>query len=120
MKTKTLTPRFVESIPDVIDDGVLYVSMGFASAMHRCACGCGEEVVTPLSPTGWQLYFDGENVSLKPSIGNWGFRCRSHYWIRAGKIRWSNSMSESFKLPHCSGHRRRRQRRKRNQTFTLF
>jgi len=34
-------------------------------------------VVTPLSPTGWSLIFDGETVSLYPSIGNWNFPCRS-------------------------------------------
>lgn len=95
MKSMVLKPLFVESFPDLIDDDVLYVSMSFASAVHRCACGCGQEVVTPLSPTDWKLYFDGENVSLEPSIGNWGFPCRSHYWIRGGKIRWSGSMSES-------------------------
>ncbi len=95
MRTTRLKPLFVESVPEVIDEGVLYVSMSFATAMHRCACGCGEEVVTPLSPTDWQLHFDGENVSLEPSIGNWSFRCRSHYWLRAGTIRWSGSMSKA-------------------------
>ncbi len=95
MRAAFLRPRFVESVPEVIDEGVLYVSMTFATAMHRCACGCGEEVVTPLSPMDWQLRFDGENISLEPSIGNWSFRCHSHYWIRGGKIRWSGSMSEA-------------------------
>jgi hypothetical protein len=95
MKTNQLAPLFVETIPDIVDDGVLYVSMSLASVIHRCACGCGQEVVTPLSPTDWQLYFDGENVSLEPSIGNWGFPCRSHYWIRGGKVRWSGSMSDT-------------------------
>ncbi len=74
MRTVVLKPLFVESLPNLIDDGILYVSMSFASAVHRCACGCGQEVVTPLSPTDWQLHFDGENVSLEPSVGNWGSR----------------------------------------------
>ena len=95
MKTNQLASLFVETIPDIVDDGVLYISMSLSSAIHRCACGCGQEVVTPLSPTDWQLYFDGENVSLEPSIGNWAFNCRSHYWIRAGKVRWSGSMSDT-------------------------
>jgi hypothetical protein len=51
-------------------------------------------VVTPFSPTDWKLYFDGENVSLEPSIGNWSFPCRSHYWIRGGEVRWAANMSK--------------------------
>ena len=93
MRATRLAPLFVESIPDVIEEGVLYLSLTFDTATHRCACGCGGEVVTPLSPTDWKLYFDGENVSLEPSIGNWSFRCRSHYWLKAGNIRWSGSVS---------------------------
>jgi hypothetical protein len=93
MRFTQLSPHFVETIPEAVEPGVLYVSMSLASAIHLCACGCGQEVITPLSPTDWKLYFDGENVSLEPSIGNWSFPCRSHYWIRGGKVRWSGSMS---------------------------
>ena len=87
-------PQFVESVPETLEAGVLYVSMGLSSAIHLCACGCGHEVITPLSPTDWKLCFDGENVSLDPSIGNWSFRCRSHYWIRGGAVRWSSPWSD--------------------------
>ena len=94
MKSVLLTPRFVESIPEELEVDVLYVSMTFATAMHLCACGCGREVVTPLSPTDWKLWFDGEHVTLDPSVGNWSFPCRSHYWIRQNGIHWAASMSE--------------------------
>jgi Family of unknown function (DUF6527) len=90
------TQQFVEFVPDVLEDGVLYVSMSYAVAAHKCACGCGCEVVTPLSPTDWRLIFDGENVTLDPSIGNWSFPCRSHYFIRQGKIQWASHMSEDM------------------------
>jgi Family of unknown function (DUF6527) len=93
MTLTQLIPRFVETIPEALEPGVLYVSMSLSNAIHLCACGCGQEVITPLSPTDWKLYFDGENVSLDPSIGNWSFPCRSHYWIRGGKVRWAGSMS---------------------------
>jgi len=95
MRQSRLATRFVETIPETIDEGVLYVSMEYALTMHLCACGCKEEVVTPLSPTDWQLFFDGEAVTLKPSIGNWSFPCRSHYFIRGNRIKWSVSMSDS-------------------------
>ncbi len=88
-----LESRFVEYVPEQLAEGVLYVSMTYATAAHLCCCGCGEEVVTTLSPTDWQLAFDGRTVSLKPSIGNWNLRCQSHYWIRNNRVEWSAHMS---------------------------
>jgi hypothetical protein len=90
----TLTHEFVEYIPDKLNDGTLYVSMPFATVAHKCCCGCGKEVVTPLSPTDWKLIFDGKSISLDPSIGNWSFDCKSHYWIRGGKVRWAGMWSQ--------------------------
>jgi hypothetical protein len=91
---KELAFEFVENIPENLKDGVLYISTKYASAIHRCCCGCGSEVVTPLSPVEWSLKFDGETVSLEPSIGNWNFACRSHYWITRNKIRTAPQWSE--------------------------
>ena len=65
-----------------LEDGILYISIEHSVAIHKCACGCGKEVVTPISPNGWKLIFDGETVSLNPSIGNWNLECKSHYFIR--------------------------------------
>lgn len=95
MRQTRFSHEFAEYIPDQLAEGVLYVSMQYAVASHKCACGCGREVVTPLSPTDWQLRFDGVAVSLEPSIGNWNFPCRSHYFIRAGYVRWAGDMSQS-------------------------
>lgn len=97
--TKNFTHQFVEFIPDVLADGVLYISVNFATAVHKCCCGCGNQVVTPLSPTDWKLIFDGETVSLSPSIGNWNFACRSHYWILQDRVvgarRWSQQQIDN-------------------------
>ena len=89
MTVSRLEPRFGEFLPEDIEEGVLYVSMHYAIAEHRCCCGCGEKVVTPLSPTDWSLTFDGKAVSLRPSIGNWNFPCQSHYWIRENEVVWA-------------------------------
>ena len=78
--------QFVDYIPEQLEEGVLYIAMEFATASHLCSCGCKQEVVTPLAPTEWKLIYDGESVTLYPSIGNWSFTCRSHYWIRRGRI----------------------------------
>jgi hypothetical protein len=85
----SVQPVFSEFIPERLEQGTLYVSMKYATAAHLCCCGCGMKVVTPLTPTDWKLTFDGETVTLHPSIGNWGFQCQSHYWIRENRIVWA-------------------------------
>lgn len=91
---KVLAPVFVVSFPEQLETGKLYVSMEFASVAHLCACGCGSEVVTPLSPIDWRLSFDGVAVTLEPSIGNWRLPCRLHYVIRRNRIAWASDMSD--------------------------
>lgn len=86
--------KFVQYIPDIMEEGVIYISMDFATAAHLCACGCGNEVITPFSPTDWNMTFNGEAVSLRPSIGNWSFDCRSHYWIKNNRVEWAGPWSE--------------------------
>ena len=81
-------------MPRPLEDGILYVSIRFGIVSHNCCCGCGNEVVLNLSPKGWQLTYDGESISLSPSIGNWNFPCRSHYWIIRNRVRWAPSWSD--------------------------
>lgn len=94
MKTDEYNYEFVEEIPN-LTSGTLYVSIEFATAAHLCACGCGIKVVTPLSPDDWSIVYNGAAVGLTPSIGNWSFPCRSHYWIRNGRVVWSTQWSEA-------------------------
>ena len=86
--------EFVEFIPKERLEGVLYVSIPYATAVHNCFCGCGLKVVTPISPVGWQLTFDGETVTLAPSVGSWSFPCRSHYFIFRDTAVWAGNMSQ--------------------------
>lgn len=93
MKTTSITHKFVELIPDVIENRVIYISLSYSTAIHKCLCGCGNEVVTPFSPRDWKLIFEGEFISLDPSVGNWSFKCQSHYWIIRNKVRWCEKWS---------------------------
>jgi len=68
---------------------VPYISTTYRTAVHSCGCGCGLKVVTPIRLSGWYVLWDGGSARLKPSIGNWGFPCRSHYFIRAGRVHWA-------------------------------
>ena len=86
--------KFIEFVPTELENDVLYISIDYCTAIHKCCCGCGKEVVTPISPTGWKITFDGESISLYPSIGNWSFPCQSHYWIKNDKIVWATKWSQ--------------------------
>ena len=96
MRTAFLRPEFVRAIPEKLNAGTLYVSIDFATAAHCCCCGCGREVVTPLTPTDWRITYDGVSISLFPSVGNWNFPCRSHYWIDGGRVVWADQWSDGM------------------------
>ena len=57
----------------------------------RCPCGCGQRlemmVLKGVKPR-WDVSVDKRgHVSLHPSV--WlQDGCRSHFWLKAGKIRW--------------------------------
>src|ERR1051326_6726910 len=88
-----LRPKFVGLIPERLDLGVLYISRRYATASHLCCCGCGLEVVTPLNSAKWRLSERDGAVWLVPSIGNWSFPCKSHYWISGNHVRRAGAMS---------------------------
>lgn len=100
--------EFVGNIPDTLEEDVLYVSIKYATAIHLCACGCKNEVVTPFSPIDWSLTFDGKTVSLSPSIGNWSFPCQSHYYIKKSEILYARKWTRS---EIQSGRRKDKKRR---------
>jgi hypothetical protein len=94
-KLHHVTHRFVERVPSPLEDGVIYVSIPFGTVIHKCCCGCGDKVVTPLTPVDWSVIFDGQSVSLYPSIGRWDATCRSHYWIDHNRVIWAENWSRA-------------------------
>jgi hypothetical protein len=110
VRLKAIRPEFVEFIPEDLEEGVLYISVPYATASHKCACRCGSLVVTPIRPASWALTWDGESVSLYPSIGNWSFPCQSHYWVDHSRIVWARKWSQE-EIEH--GRRRDEQARER-------
>ena len=87
---------FVETIPQLPEmaEGTLYVSMRFATLSHLCPCTCGRLVDVTLDPATRSLTYDGEYLTLRPSIGV-KFPCRSHYSIVRNAIVWHPPISES-------------------------
>lgn len=99
MRHHTLQHRFVRNVPRELEPGVLYISVDYATSVHSCCCGCGDRVVTPFTPTDWRMTFDGESISLFPSVGNWNQKCRSHYVIQRNRVLeagpWSDAQVEA-------------------------
>lgn len=89
----SIRPEFVEFVPKELEEGVLYISIPYRTAVHKCACGCGSKITTPIRPPRWRFTYDGEAVSLHPSVGNWSYPCQSHYWIKRNRIEWAPKWS---------------------------
>ena len=91
MKTKKYKIEFVDTIPKKLNEGILYTCMNYNVIVHKCACGCGEKTVTPLDKNnGWVMKYDGQSLTLRPSIGNFNFKCKSHYFITENSVEWLN------------------------------
>ena len=92
VKQETYKTKFVNLMPsdDLMRDGVLYMAPHFHVAVHKCMCGCGEKVVTPLEDEGWMWSYDSNTkaASLYPSVGNFQQSCKSHYFLTHGKVHW--------------------------------
>jgi uncharacterized protein DUF6527 len=92
-KLRALKHQFVEFVPAQLEEGILYISVEYRTMAHFCCCGCGKKVVTPISPTGWVLTYDGRTVSVSPSVGNWNLPCKSHYVISGSRVQWAGQWS---------------------------
>lgn len=100
MRLNSLQPEFIESAPAELTEGILYISIRFRTSIHLCACGCGTKVVMPIRPGAWHMTYDGETVSMSPSVGNQDLPCRSHYWIDRNRIHWLRSFAGRHDTSH--------------------
>lgn len=98
--------QVVRRVPEDLKFGVLYVCFDCNVVVHLCACGCGEKVVLPIDPDFWSVKYDGETVSLAPSVGNYQFHCRSHYWIKENRVIWV--MDSVPQMPKKKARKRKR------------
>jgi hypothetical protein len=86
LKKVPITPVFVELMPDVLEEGKVYISKKYSVAIHLCLCGCGEKTVMPFGdddPGWWKLVEEGDGkISFVGSVGNYQMPCKSHYVIQ--------------------------------------
>lgn len=86
----------VSDQPDNLQDGLLYfVGDGVPwMAALLCPCGCGSDIRLSLiedDTPRWRATFQKAGAaSLYPSI--WRTKgCRSHFFVRAGRVVWARS-----------------------------
>lgn len=87
LKRIEVTYKKVLFMPDYEDfeDNVIYISDRYGTAIHKCMCGCGEKVVTPLSDKMWRYQIDkSDRISMQPSVSNYQTPCKSHYIFQKG------------------------------------
>jgi hypothetical protein len=83
----------VETVPEPLERGVVYISDKYALAIHLCAGGCDSEVVMKTAPMFdgdghfWTMTRVGDTVTFSPSILQGG--CNHHYFIEANQVRWA-------------------------------
>lgn len=113
MALKEFDMQVVHRVPEHLCPGILYVCFGCNVVAHLCACGCGEKVILPIDPNFWSVKYDGETVSVTPSIGNFQFPCKSHYWIKENKVIWADNLA-------VAGKRKKTKKRKKKRWLDKF
>lgn len=108
MGLKAFDIEVVQRVPEEIESEKLYVCFDCNVVVHLCACGCGERVVLPIDPQFWSITYNGEAVSLYPSIGNFQFQCKSHYWIKNNRVIWVPEEHEKVCAPHNKKGKRKK------------
>lgn len=81
----------VETMPEKIEPGILYISFEYKTMIHLCACGCGIKTVTPMGDWSVSTSDEYQHVTLRPSIGNFMHEYpnyHAHYYITDNKIDW--------------------------------
>lgn len=81
-------------IPTYIKDRTIYV-VGNQSepwlVSFKCPCGCNKDIHLNLLPDAnprWKIYLkSGNKIDISPSVWRTS-GCRSHFFIRSGKVVW--------------------------------
>ncbi|MEW8394244.1 MAG: DUF6527 family protein [Candidatus Thiodiazotropha sp.] len=91
---RNLTVAKVEDVPERPTPGVCYLVEEdgvFWAVAFKCPCGCGESITLNLigQRPRWSAEIDSsERMTVHPSIWRTG-SCKSHFWIRNGRIHWA-------------------------------
>ncbi|MBR5098658.1 MAG: hypothetical protein IK091_05495 [Spirochaetales bacterium] len=90
MRDRIISAIHVDTFPEILEQGKVYISDECKVSVHLCCCGCGEKVVLPFdNPTvGWTYTEIDGKPTFSPSVGSFNLPCKSHYFIRKGVVIW--------------------------------
>ena len=89
MMTTHYTPEFVESFPTPLDAWGLLHLPRVQHLRPPVRLRLWQRGRHPTLPAQWSFTYDGDSISVRPSVGNWSFACKSHYVINKGHVRWA-------------------------------
>lgn len=86
LKQVDISIKFVEFIPEQLEDNVAYVSQKYKTIVHKCLCGCGNLSITPIGhlQPKWEFNVKEGELTMTPSILNTNCPEKSHYIITKG------------------------------------
>lgn len=92
---KLYRARFVDDVPDKFDNRIIYIIENegyYWQAVMICPCGCKKilhmNLIKEHRPS-WKFKINKKGIiTLHPSI-NRIVGCRSHFFIREGKVVWA-------------------------------
>ncbi len=82
------TEKCIE-VPQEIDNYIIYLVDKWV-IVFKCPCGCKNDIyLNTLQSTSprWSYKIDKRRINVMPSIRRKS-GCKSHFWIRRGKIDW--------------------------------
>jgi hypothetical protein len=87
--------RFVDEVPNTLDSKIIYIieNKGYRwKAVMICPCGCNKilhmNLIKDYNPS-WKFEINKKKtITLHPSI-NRTVGCKSHFFIRKGKVIWT-------------------------------
>ena len=87
----------------------------FLLTVYPVAASSADDAQTSQNRPHWS--FELKGGLFYPSIGNWQFPCKSHYWISGGEIRWAEEWTpEQIEAGReAEDQRRRRYYRERDR-----
>lgn len=85
----------VDDVPSVFQDKCVYIlNEGYVdeAIYFVCPCGCNAVIELNLledSKPLWKYAIDNGRITISPSVWR-RIECKSHFFIRSGKIQWAN------------------------------
>lgn len=87
---KIYTTNRCIDVPESINSNIIYLVDDWA-IVFKCPCGCNEDIILNTLPDAspkWSYKIKKRKINISPSVHR-KKGCKSHFWIRKGKIIWS-------------------------------